>query len=357
MDEPRSPPEVAVLIVCYNGAAYLPECLDSLQACATNQVRQHVVVVDNASSDGSAELVAGQYPHVRLIRSRENLRFAAGNNLGWQYLAEHLPSAEFVCLLNQDTVVTSGWLEPLVGHLRQHTDVAAVQPLLLLHPQTDRINSAGNRSHFLGFGFTRSLGEPNSGQYDQPEEIDYASGAAVLVRTALLHRLGLFESPMVAYLEDADLSWKLRQAGFRVCLVPASCVYHKYEFKSDYRHYEHLERNRWWLLLVYYRWPTLVLLLPAWLLMEAGQWWFAVRQGVAGQKWRAMAYFLSPRHLGHVWQLRRAAQRRRVVSDAVFLAHHAGRIDTPLAAQPLLRYVANPLLGAYWALARRLICW
>lgn len=357
MTHQPQPAEVAVLIVCHNGAGYLPECLDSLLASDDAPLIRHIVVVDNASTDSSADLVARHHPDVLLIRSPQNLGFAAGNNLGWQAINQRWPRLDYLCLLNQDTVVPSGWLQTLVGHLQQHPDVGSVQPLLMLHPQSDRINSAGNRSHYLGFGFTRAFGQADCSAFSQPDDIDFASGAALVVQAALLRSLGLFESGMVAYLEDADLGWKLRQAGWRIQLVPQARVYHKYEFKRDFRHYCHLERNRWWLLLVYYRLPTLLLILPAFALMECGQWLFALRHGLGGQKCRATAYFLSPRNWRSLLRLRRQARRRRVLSDRRFLGRFAGAIDSPLVASPLLRYVANPLLAAWWSVVRRLICW
>lgn len=357
-----SPVEVAVLVVCHNGLRHLPDCLGSLAAApaapdAGPNILMRVVVVDNASDDGSAEYVRSRFPSVDCVPAPRNLGFAGGNNLGWEHIRARYPRVRHLCLLNQDTIVTPGWLGPLVGFLEAHEDVAAVQPKVMLHPEVHLFNTAGNRSHFLGFGFVTGYREVDRGQHDRAARIDFASGAACVLRAATLQRLGLFNDGFFMYLEDAELGWRLAQAGHRSMFVPDSVVYHKYSFRQDYAHYYHLERNRFWLLLLYYRWRTLLLLLPAIVFMEWGQIYFAWRQGVLAQKLRAYGFFADRANRARVLAERRVAQRRRAVGDRAFTREFLGRIDFPEVAGPLVRFVANPALGAYWALARRLILW
>lgn len=349
--------EVVVIVVCYNGREFLPDCLSSIYASDDGGLRVHVVVVDNASQDGSEAFVRERFPQVTLLPAGANLGFAAANNLAWHLVREQAEACEFVYLLNQDTIVESGWLRPLVDYFRAHADVGSLQSKLLLHPATHLINTVGNNSHFLGFGFPAGYGAEDDGRFATPRTINYASGAGVIVRTALLRELGLFEDAMFMYLEDADLSWKIRQAGYDVRMLPASRVYHKYRFNRGYRFYYELERNRWWLLLVYYRVPTLLLLAPALLLMEFGQLAFAARRGRFLDKLRAYGFFCSPANLGLIARLRRAAGRRRKISDREFTRDFAAVIRSPELNLALVRYVANPLFGTYWAIARRLMFW
>lgn len=349
--------EVAILIVSFNGRELLSDCLASVLASDDGELKKHVIVVDNASTDGSAALVRERFPQVELIEAGGNLGFAEGNNVGWEYVRRKLPRVRYVYLLNQDTLVESGFLKSLVAYLETHLKVGSVQSKLRLHPQTDRVNTVGNRSHYLGFGFPTGYGQPDGSEYETPGPINYASGAGVMVRAELLERLGLFEPEMFMYLEDADLSWKLRQAGYEVHVVPQSVVLHKYRFNPGFAFYYHLERNRWWLLLVYYRLPTLLLLSPALLLMEAGQLLFAWRQKRLVDKLRAQAFFLSPRGLRLILRLRRRAQRRRVISDRQFLRDFASRIEFPEIQSRLLTHVANPIFAAYWWVVRRLLWW
>jgi GT2 family glycosyltransferase len=354
---PQPSAEVAILIVCHEGRALLEECLGSVLASRDPGIERHVIVVDNASADDSAAFVAQRFPDVDLVRSAANLGFAGGNNLGWEHIRQHYRGVQYVVLLNQDTVVQSGWLVPLLKYAQEHPEVACVQSKLLLHPDTSTINSAGNQSHFLGFGLTRGYGHHDNGQYNRPATIDFASGAAMMVRADLLRQVGLFDELMFLYLEDAELSWRLRQMGYSSAYVPESVVYHKYHFDKKYRFYFYLERNRWWLLGVYYKTATLLLLLPALLLMELGQLHFAHKHGVVREKLRGYGFFLKPLNLSRLRAQRRQAQTRRTISDRQFMTQFTGSIHYPELDSALLRYVGNPLLSAYWSVARRLIFW
>ncbi len=344
--------QVAVLIVSYKGEPYLADCLDSLP----RDPSVHLVVVDNASPDQTAQLITERYPHVHLVQSPTNRGFTGGNNLGWQYVREHLPQVKYLLLLNQDTEVEKDFLPPLVQFLEDRPNVGAVQPMLLLHPQTDQINTAGNQSHFLGFGFKTGSGQsPTS--YNQPRQLCFASGAAVLLPMDLLEQAGLFEEAMFLYLEDADLAWKLRQMGYETWLVPQSQVFHKYEFRSTLNAYGYLERNRWWLLLIYYRVATLILLSPALALMELGQWGYAITGGMATAKARSYGFFLKPSTWRLIRRLRREARQRRTLGDNQFMADFSGTIPASELSHWALQKIANPIFGFYWAIARRLMFW
>ncbi len=352
-----SPIEVAVIIVAYNSRDDLAECLAGLDQWAGGSAAVRVVVVDNASDDGSGDFVRQHFSSIELIGSPTNLGFAGGNNLGWDHVRQAHPDVRYVALLNPDTVPEPGWLDPLIGWLESHRDTATCQPLITLHDRPDRINTAGNRAHYLGFGLVTHCGEPIPDDM-QPKPIGYSSGAAMLVRADLLTQHGLFESRMFLYCEDTDLGWKLSQLGYKHELVPSSRVAHKFDpAAAVQRHYYYLERNRWWLILVYYKRPTLLLLLPAIVLMELGQVLFSLVLGQLGDKRRAWGYYLNPDNRKHIRELRRAAQNRRTICDNDFVGSLTGWIEHPRLGGPLLRYIANPLLGTYWWLVRWVIFW
>lgn len=349
--------EVAVLIVCHNGREYLWDSLESVLASDDSPLRVRVVVVDNNSHDGSADWVARNYPNVDLIRSPENRGFAGGNNIGWEFIRRRYPRVRYVALLNQDTIVQSGWLAESALYLEKRPTVACAQSKVMLHPQTDRFNTAGNVSHFLGFGFTTACGDVDSGQFQDDRRLGLASGAAMMVATTAVEQAGLFDDTFFAYLEDADLSWKFRQLGYELAYVPRSVVYHKYQFKNDWRHYYLLERNRWLLLGTYYKTATLLLLFPALALMEAGQIYFAWRSGVWREKLRAYKFFLKRSNWRELMRRRAAAQRSRRISDRRFTEPFVATVEFSELTSPLLRRLANPMLAAYWAVARRFIYW
>jgi hypothetical protein len=357
-DSARGVTSVTILIACFNGKAHLEDCLRSVLASIDPGIALSIVVVDNASADGSAEFVDRAFPDVEVLRLPENRGFAGGNNAGWHYIQRRPTPTDYLAILNQDTIVQSGWLRALVDHLQNRPAVAVAQSKVLLWPQRDRINTVGNSSHFLGFGFMTGYGQINNGRFQQPRPIDFPSGAAMLIRAETLRPAGLFDDLFFLYLEDAELGWKLRQMGYRIEYVPQSVVWHKYAFRKDYqKHYYYLERNRWYLLATYYKTPTLLLLAPALLAMEVGQLFFAWRNGVLAEKFKAYQFFLCPAQLSRLLHRRREAQHRRKISDRAFTRSFIARVEFPELKSLLLDRIGNPMLNAYWQIVRKFIWW
>jgi GT2 family glycosyltransferase len=294
---------------------------------------------------------------VELLRLGENAGYAGGINAAWRHAREKFPQARYLSPVNQDIIAKSGWLAVLVSHLEGKPDVAAVQPKVLLWPQKELINTAGNRSHYLGFGLVTAYGKRDDGSFDQSCEIDFPSGAAMVVRAETIGTGDLFDDLFFLYLEDAELGWHLRQMGHKIDYVPTATVWHQYEYRHDYRYYFYLERNRWYLLAMYYRIPTLILLWPMSTAMELGQFYFAWRNGVLMKKVQACAFFLSPANLGRLWRRRREVQRRRKIGDREFVSTFVSEIDLPELQSQMLRRVGNPMLRIYWKIVRPLIFW
>lgn len=354
---PIATPTVVVVICCYKSMPYLQDCLGSLVASSDHGVNVHIIAVDNASPDDSAAFIRQNFPQVHVLSMKTNEGFTGGNNAGWQYTLAHFPQADYLVLLNHDTVVESGWLVPLVESLKAQPNVACVQPKIMLHPATDTINTAGNRSHFLGFGYMTGYGQKDQSQFNTPRLIDFASGAAVMIRTGVLHKTGLFDTTFFAYLEDADLAWRCRLLGMETAYEPASRIYHKYVVKAPFAAYFLLERNRWIMLLTCYKWRTLILLLPALLFMEAGQCFFALIKGLLKQRLQVYGWYCSITHWRLLMTRRRYLQATRTVTDKQFSNNFSGVIYFEAIDHVLLRNVANPLLAAWWSLVRRLLWW
>lgn len=353
---------VSVIIVGYGGESVIIDCLDSLFASHDLNVEMRVLVVDNRSPDQMVKRVEGNFQQQiergqLLIKSTEkNLGFAGGNNFGYKAAREAWPDARYVCLLNQDTVVESGWLGIMIEYLERHANVAAAQPKILLHADPRRINTTGNLSHFLGFGFCRGDREIDGGQYDGAGEVNYCSGAAVVVRVDAIEKVGLFDDAFFMYLEDAELGWKLKQIGLMNIVITAARIYHKHSYSTNKAYYW-LEKNRLWMLAVYYKWPTLLLIGPAFFIMEIGQFFYAAAHGLVGEKVRAWDDFLRGDNLKRMWKTRKETLARRVVSDSEFMSGFQGAVVSPAVQSWALKYIGNPLLSAYWAVARHLIFW
>jgi len=218
-----------VVIPVYNGVGFLAACLGALGRQEGAECR--VVAVDNASIDGSADLVAARFPEVVLLRNTRNEGFSRGVNTGIRYalgegLAAH-PVPGVVIVLNQDTEVAPGWLRALVDAFEADAEVGAVGC---------KIYEADGRSlqHVGGLldeprATTQLLGrgEVDCGQYDTPAERPYLSGAALGLRVAALEQVGLFDerfSP--AYMEEVDLCWRLRAGGWRLRYTPRATLRH-----------------------------------------------------------------------------------------------------------------------------------
>ncbi|MEM1054133.1 MAG: glycosyltransferase family 2 protein [Bacteroidota bacterium] len=220
-----SRPRVSVVIVTWNGRELLERFLPSV--LATDYPSVEVVIADNDSSDGTAEWLREHHPEIVVVRHAENLLFAAGNN-------EAVPHAtgDVLVFLNNDVEVPPGWLTPLVDALEQDPRLAAVQPKLL---QLDRetfeyAGAAGGFLDLYGFPFTRGrlfeILEPDTGQYDTPRDVSWATGAALAIRRDAFTEAGGFDASFGMHMEEIDLCWRLWREGWRVRCEPASEVYH-----------------------------------------------------------------------------------------------------------------------------------
>jgi len=349
------------LIVAYDGLALLRGCLASVFASPDAPPAERVVVVDNASSDGTLDWLKQHYPRIVRLGLPINTGFAGGNNVGFTHIRSAMPQCRYVALLNQDTTVKPGWAEHLVRLAEERPRAGSIQSKLLFPPSSSDVasndpelfDSAGNESHYLGFGFVSKYRLP-SDQEDTVRPIAFCSGAAMLVRVAAIQRDDLFPDEYFAYLEDAELGWRLRLSGYENLYCPDSVVYHHHEFGRNPLHYYRLEANRWRLVLTYYRWPTLLLLLPAMVIMELGLLFYFLRVKSLGEKMRSWGVFASLRKLA---ARRREAQAVRVLTDRQLTSLFIANVVFPEVRNPLLTYVGNPLLRLYWCFARSLLWW
>jgi GT2 family glycosyltransferase len=344
----------AVLIISYNGAGYLRDCINSVLKSPDAPPPSQVIVVDNASADGSADLVRRHFPQLTLIRLEENTGFAQGNNVAYEHVRRHFPHVRHVALLNQDTVVAENWLREAILTAEASPDIAAVQSKLLFHARPDHINSVGNDSHYLGFGFVGAYGQPDRGQFGQVRDVAYCCGAATLVRVSAVGRDELFDPAYFAYLEDGELGWNFRIRGLRNVYCPTSIVYHKYEFGRNPKLYYLVECNRWRLILGYYRLRTLLLIAPALAMMEVGLAAYFLKERALLQKLRSYGVF---RELPRMVRQRRMVQRQRTVTDRQLTSIFISEPEFAEVQNPLLTYVGKPLLRWYWKGARLLLWW
>jgi GT2 family glycosyltransferase len=228
-------------VLNFNGRRYLERCLTAV----LDQELQgdfEVLLVDNASTDGSVEQVRACWPQVRVVEAESNLGFAAGNNLGIQR-----SRGRHLVLLNNDTRVRPGWLRALVDVVEHDSKVGAVTSKLVFMETPDRIQNAGSLILSDGSGGDRGTGQLDRGQFDRPEEVFAACGAAMLLSRSMLDDVGLLDPTFFAYYEDTDLSWRMRLRGWRIVYEPRAVVEHAHSGTSvEWSPFFtfHVDRNR-----------------------------------------------------------------------------------------------------------------
>jgi len=208
---------ISVVITNYNGWRYLPDCLSSLAAQTYRDFE--TIMVDNASTDGSVEFVEEHYPEVRVVRNRENLGFAGGTNAGIR-----ATGGEYVLTLNNDTKADPRFVEHLKGAM-DADPAAGMCAAKMLFPN-GTINSTGICISRSGAAWDRGMYEPDRGQYDLSREVFGPCAGAALYRREMLDEVGLFDEDFFCYMEDVDLAFRARLAGWTCRYVPEARVYH-----------------------------------------------------------------------------------------------------------------------------------
>ncbi|MCK9405189.1 MAG: glycosyltransferase family 2 protein [Methanothrix sp.] len=207
---------ISVIVLNYNGKGFLNSCLSSLASQTYSDFE--VIVVDNGSRDGSPEYIEENYPWVRLAKNDENLGFAGGTNVGIR-----AAKGEFIITLNNDSRADSRFIEELIKPMADpEVGVCAAK---MLFPD-GRINSAGICISRSGAAWDRGMFEPDRGQYEFVEEVFGACAGAALYRREMLDEIGLFDEDFFLYLEDVDLAFRARLAGWKCLYVPGAWVIH-----------------------------------------------------------------------------------------------------------------------------------
>lgn len=219
----------AIVILNWNGAQMLRRFLPSVVA-HTPAGSARVIVADNGSTDDSLAVLAAEFPAVEVVTLDKNYGFAEGYNQALRRVGEGYDS---YLLLNSDVEVPEGWLQPMLDYMENHPDVAACQPKLRAHHTPTHFEYAGAAGGYidsLGYPFCRGrifdTVEADEGQYDQVADIFWATGAALLIRSAVYWEVGGLDGRFFAHQEEIDLCWRLRSRAYRIVCVPQSVVYH-----------------------------------------------------------------------------------------------------------------------------------
>ncbi len=212
----------SVIIPTYNGERLLIPCLEALRAQEYPRERWEIIVVDDASRDGTRARLASDYPGVRVVALPTNRGLAAACNAG-----AAAARGEALVMLNNDTEVEPGWLAALLEPLAADPTVGAVAAKMLLFDRRDVLHSAGDLYGRDGIPRNRGVWERDVGQYDASVRVFGGCGGAVAYRRTAWEEAGGFDEQLFMYLEDVDLAWRLRLLGWEARFAPQARVYHR----------------------------------------------------------------------------------------------------------------------------------
>jgi GT2 family glycosyltransferase len=226
MSHPHHSPSVAVVILNWNGQHFLQQFLPSVMASSYDSLK--IYIADNGSNDSSVAFIKNTYPQISVIELTENKGFTGGYNESLKDLNE-----EYIVLLNSDIEVTPNWIKPIISLFEKDEKIAAIQPKILRFDKRDEFEYAGASGGWIdAYGYPFSRGrifdtlEIDRHQYDDVQNIFWASGAAMFIRRKLFFEVGGFDSYFFAHQEEIDLCWRLQLAGYKILSCPSSIVYH-----------------------------------------------------------------------------------------------------------------------------------
>ncbi|MBL8157027.1 MAG: glycosyltransferase family 2 protein [Anaerolineae bacterium] len=238
-------PAVSIIVLNYNGREDTLACLRSLEHLTYANVK--VIVVDNASSDGSVEAIRAAHPRMTLIDTGANLGFTGGNNIGIRRALDE--GADYVMLLNNDTVVAPDFVDLLVEAMQHDPTLGVVGPMIYYYSAPDTIWSAGGEIDWKQ-GTTRMIGlnEPDQSQFGlSPRLVDFISGCALMASRAVWEKAGLLDDKFFMYYEETEWCVRAGRAGYKLALIPSSMIWHKISIEAraaSPRTFYYMTRNR-----------------------------------------------------------------------------------------------------------------
>ncbi len=354
-------PKVTLILVTWNSAEHLREFFSSLLRINYPKHSWNLVIVDNGSQDETRKTIGTWQTKMHnlttVIYNAQNLGFTKANNQGIQYALQN--NVDYIALVNDDIVFTKDWLKSMVECMEKNKQVGLSQPLIMRYSEPSQVNSLGNAFQFTGFGYSFGDNVPLSDLRQQglvkDYEPAYLSFACVVIRADLFNQIGLLDDKYFSYLEDADFCFRTRLQDWHLLVNTSAKVFHNYRtpFSKNKERYFWLEKNRFYLILKFYRAKTLLLITPACIFMEIGQIIYALAKGFFIK--RLKTYFWVLANLLSIYQQRKRVQSSRQFGDYKLFDFMTGKILFQELDNFLLRYIANPILALYLKLIKKFI--
>jgi len=251
--------KVSIIIINYNGKENTLACLKSLKKLQATSYKLQAIVVDNGSSDGSVAAVKEEFPQVEIVELKQNAGFTGGNNVGIKLAMNR--GADYILLLNNDTIASADFLSRLLAAAEKDSQVGITVPKIYFaagyefHKDRYRKSERDKVIWYAGgkidwgnmYGSHRGVDQVDTGQFNAPQETDFATGCCMVVKAEVFEKIGFLDDRLFLYLEDLDFSLRAKQAGYKVVYVPQAHLWHKNAGSSGAGsglHDYYLTRNR-----------------------------------------------------------------------------------------------------------------
>lgn len=315
-------PLVSIIVLNYNAGELLQECIQSI--INSNYKNFEIILVDNVSNDYSHKKCKERFKDIILIENEKNLGYCGGNNVGIK-----IAKGEYFVILNPDVIVEPDWLNQLLISYSKNGE-GFYQPKILADIDHRIIISTGNMIQLFGFGYSRGKGEKDNGQYENDEEIGYASGTCLFASSKTFKKIGNFDDYLFAYHDDLDLCWRGQLQGIKSFYVHKSVVFHPlegYSFKWNNYKFFLMERNRMYCLIKNFSKKSIIKLIPALILVEIAVSLFYWKKGFLLAKIRANLDIL--KNLKKINKNYKIIQKTRIKSDEELIINFTNKIEIP----------------------------
>jgi len=332
---------------------YIDDCLKGVRT-QDYKGEIKIFITDNETTENSFSFLKEKMPEAEITRNKENDGFAKGcNDSMKKALAQGF---DYIFNLSIHSIMDPDCISRLVQTAESDSKIGAVQTRCMLWSEKDKILSLGNATYFLGFGYCNGYKEKMRKEDLRVKNIHYPSGGAFFLKRQVLEEVGFFDEEYWMYNEDQELGWRIWLSGRKCVLSPQAVMYSKFDFLRSIKKYYWMDRNRILAILECYHILTLILILPAFIIMELGLILFSLKTGWFLEKIKVWGYFLKPGTWKYIKKARKRNQGLRKIKDKEIVPLITGKIWYQEVDDWKLKLV-NPIFSLYWNIAKKLIIW